>query len=66
MKTKELRSQHEGELEKTLQERYNHLRKLRFKKMRKEIKDTSEEGKTKKDIARILTIRHELQQTKKP
>ncbi len=65
MKAKEFRVKSEGELQKLLQERRDELRQLRFKVVRKEIKDASELGKLKKDIARALTILHEEGKRKK-
>lgn len=59
MKVKDIRVKGKEELQKFIQERQGELRQLRFKVVRKEIKDTSEVAKLKKDIARALTILHE-------
>ena len=56
MKMKELRSKSPEELEKTLLELKEKLRGLRFELSASQIEDIREVRKTKRDIARVLTI----------
>lgn len=55
-KSKELQDKNQEELVKILKEKQHKLLELRFGASVKNIKDTSESGKVRKDIARILTI----------
>lgn len=59
MKIKEIREKTEAELQKLLQEKREKLRELRFTLATGKIKSPAEIKKTKKDIARILTILNE-------
>jgi large subunit ribosomal protein L29 len=56
MKTSELRSKSEPELERLLLEFREKLRDLRFRVARRELKNVREVRKTRKMIAKILTI----------
>jgi large subunit ribosomal protein L29 len=56
MKAREWREKSVGEREKALLELEDKLRKLRFDLATREAKNSSEHGKIRKDIARILTI----------
>jgi large subunit ribosomal protein L29 len=56
MKTVELKDKLKGTLQKLCQEKKEKLRRLRFESSQGRIKDITEINKTKKDIARILTI----------
>ncbi|KKQ39093.1 50S ribosomal protein L29 [Candidatus Azambacteria bacterium RIFCSPLOWO2_01_FULL_37_9] len=55
-KEKELQDKNQEELIKILKEKQNRLLELRFGASVKNVKDTSEFQKIRKDIARILTI----------
>ena len=55
MKFSEIQSKSEVELNEMLKESQIKLGKLRFELVNKSLKDTSQLGKVKKDIARILT-----------
>ncbi len=56
MKIDKLRKKSKKELQSELQEQRNELRKLRFSLAVRKLKDGSQIKKTKKDIARILTV----------
>lgn len=56
MKTKELRLKTKDELEKMLGENRVKLRDLRFKLAGTKLKDFSEIGKLRRNIARLLTV----------
>jgi len=56
MKTNELKQKSINELEKILQERREKLRQLNFDLASGKVKNVRSVRKTKKDIARILTI----------
>ena len=56
MKSKELQNKTKSELTATLSELKIKLAKLSFELEANILKDTSQIGETKKDIARILTI----------
>lgn len=56
MKIKELQKKSKSGLEKILRERRERLRALRFDLDQGKLKDTSRIKKTKKDIAKILTL----------
>ncbi len=56
MKIKELQKKSKSGLEKILRERRERLRALRFDLDQGKLKDTSQIKKTKKDIAKILTL----------
>ena len=60
MKTTELRQKSKSELQKLLQDNREKLRQLRFDLAAGKVKNVREIRKTKKDIARILTIIIEL------
>jgi large subunit ribosomal protein L29 len=61
MKAKEWREKSIGEREKTLSELQDKLRKLRFDLATREAKNSSDYGKIKKDIARLLSLEREEQ-----
>ncbi len=56
MKTKELEQKNKPELENILKEIQEKLRQLRFNLASGKVKNVREIRKTKKDIARILTV----------
>lgn len=56
MKIKEIREKSENEQKKDLVELQNKLAKLRFDISAKQVKNHRDIRKTKKDIARILTV----------
>jgi len=56
VKIKELQKKSKSGLEKILRERRERLRALRFDLDQGKLKDTSRIKKTKKDIAKILTL----------
>ncbi len=56
MKIKELREKNKSELEKMLREMKSKLFELTINLSYGQVKNTSELRKTKKDIARVLTI----------
>lgn len=56
MKATELKQKPEGDLKKMLVEKRGKLFDLRVNLNEGQVKNTSEIGKTKKDVARILTI----------
>ena len=56
MKSKELRDKTKEELAKMLQEKRENTRTLRFDIATKQVKNTRDIRKDKRDIARILTI----------
>ena len=56
MKFSEIQSRSQAELNEMLKELQVKLGKLRFELTNKSLKDTSQLGKVKKDIARILTM----------
>lgn len=56
MKIKEIAKKSEKELKRMLLEKRERLRNLSFDSAQGKIKNTSQIGKIKKDIARILTI----------
>lgn len=58
MKIKELRTKHEGELAKLLEDNRKRLGQLRFSVARGEVKNVREISETKRDIARILTLKN--------
>ncbi len=59
MKASEWRSHEPSELDFQLKELRKRLFELRFKQASEEIQDTKEVQKTRRDIARILTIQNE-------
>lgn len=59
VKIKELQKKSKSGLEKILRERRERLRALRFDLDQGKLKDTSQIKKTKKDIAKILTLINE-------
>ncbi len=61
MKAREWREKSVGEREKALVELQDKLRKLRFDLATREAKNSSEHGKIRKDIARILTLVREAE-----
>jgi len=60
MKIAQLQKKSKSELEKLLKERREQLRKLRFALASEKLKNYREIRKTKRDIARILTILNRL------
>lgn len=56
MKTDKLKNKSKAELEKTILEKRERLRILRFSLAAGKLKNVGEFQKTKKDIARILTL----------
>ena len=64
MKIKELREMNIDQLKKTLAEKREQTRRLKFDMATKQVKNNKEIMKEKKDIARILTLINE-DQTKK-
>ncbi len=56
MKAKELKQKNEKELQRLLQEDREKLRQLKFDLSAGKVKNVREIRKTKKDIARIMTI----------
>jgi large subunit ribosomal protein L29 len=56
MKIKELREKNKNELQNLLREGKDQLRGMRFELVNKQLKKTKEINKTKKTIARIMTI----------
>ncbi len=56
MHIKELKEKSKGELEKILDEKQREVRKFRFDIAAKQIKNNRELRKSKRDIARILTL----------
>ena len=64
MKIIELRQKNKSELTHFLQEYKDRLRTLRFDLASGKIKNAREIRKTKKDIARILTLFHETESLK--
>lgn len=56
MKIKELREKTENELNNLLKESREKIREMRFSLAANQLKNASEIGKTKKTIARILTL----------
>lgn len=56
MKTKELQQKSQQQLQKILTEKRERLRQLSFDLAQAKLRDTSQIGKTKKDIARILMM----------
>ena len=61
MKTKELRQLSDEELESELHRLRQHLFDLRAQAVTEKLEDPSMLRKTRRDIARILTLRHERQ-----
>ncbi|MFQ5825745.1 MAG: 50S ribosomal protein L29 [Dehalococcoidia bacterium] len=59
MKPDEIRSQSHGELAKRLEETRRELFNLRFRHATRQLVNTSELRRVKKDIARLLTIMRE-------
>ena len=59
MKAQELRSKKPEELQRLLQEKRVECCKARFDVKSNQVKNNQQEGKLKKDIARILTIINE-------
>lgn len=55
-KAKEFQSKNQDELVKILKEKQNRLLELKFGAASAKVKDSSEAKKTRKDIARILTV----------
>lgn len=55
MKSIELKNKSQNELDEILKELQIKLGKLRFELANKSLKDASQIGKTRKDIARVLT-----------
>ena len=64
MKILELRQRTDNELHRLLQENRERLRSLRFDLASGKIKNVRELRKTKKDIAKILTLFHESKNLK--
>lgn len=56
MKAKEFQNKNHNELVKILEEKQNRLLELKFGAASAKVKDSSESKKTRKDIARILTM----------
>jgi len=56
MKIKELREKNEKELKAMLVESRGKLRQLKFELAARQMKNAKDIGKTKKEIARILTL----------
>ena len=56
MNTKEIREKNKQELKSILKEKREAVRKLRFDISSKQVKNHRDHRKSKKDIARILTI----------
>lgn len=56
MKAKEFQNKNHNELVKILEEKQNRLLELKFGAASAKVKDFSESKKTRKDIARILTM----------
>ena len=65
MKAKELITKEDVELERILRETKAKLVQLRFELKNKKLKDTNRVKKSKKDIARILTILKERRKREK-
>ncbi|MBD3282206.1 MAG: 50S ribosomal protein L29 [Candidatus Portnoybacteria bacterium] len=65
MKTKELRQKSQKELHKILRELREKLRDLRFNLASGKVKDIKAVHQTKKDIARILTLLKEKNESRK-
>ena len=65
MKAKELITKEDVELERILRETKAKLVQLRFELKNKKLKDTNRVKKSKKDIARILTILKERRKKEK-
>ncbi|MDO8565963.1 MAG: 50S ribosomal protein L29 [Candidatus Moranbacteria bacterium] len=63
MKAREWREKSNGEREKALLEQRDKARKLRFDLATRETKTHSEYRKTKKDIARLMTLEQEASVT---
>jgi len=61
MKTLELKNKSKSELNKMLEGRRERLRQLCFDLAQGKVKDTSQIKKTKKDIARVLTLLKNLE-----
>ncbi len=59
MRAEELREKSERELHELLREKREALSNLRFKRVTDVIEDSSQFDKTKRDIARILTVLNE-------
>ena len=59
MKIIELRQRSKTELQKTLQEKREHLRQLRFDLVSGKVKNVKQIREIKKDIAKILTLINE-------
>ncbi len=59
MKVKEIRELSDEEISQLVFEARNHLRDLRFKKVTGQVEDTSQFRKTKRLIARLLTVLRE-------
>jgi large subunit ribosomal protein L29 len=66
MRPEELRDRTEEELQNLLSEKREALSNLRFKRVTDVIEDPSKFEKTKRDIARILTILNEREQVAEP
>lgn len=64
MKIKEIREFNIDQMKKTLAEKREQVRKLRFDMATKQVKNKKEIMKEKKDIARILTLIRESQNNK--
>lgn len=61
MKIKEIREKTDKEIGRLLAEKREHLRDVRFKAVSKQYKNYKELGETKRDIARLLTVKKERQ-----
>ena len=59
MKAQELRGMTTEELQQQLDETYHELMNLRFRLASKQLRDTSQVGKVKRDVARIKTVLRE-------
>lgn len=66
MKTSELQGQSRDELERQLANLRRELFDLRFQWQAEESPDTSQKGKIRKDIARILTVLRQEEIKQKP
>lgn len=61
MKIKEIRDKSDGDLKAELAERRKHLFDLRSQAVTEKLEDPTQLGKTRKDIARILTVMKQRQ-----
>ncbi len=61
MNVSEVRKLGDDDLQKELNSKKNSLMRLRFEKAGGQLKDTSQLGRTKRDVARIMTVIRERQ-----